>query len=83
MKSIIAGAVVIAGSHGTIFNEIVFLVCAGICIGLLIWLVSIIPIIPVIFKQVITFILYAFAVLLLINFIMSLAGYPIVDLGHR
>lgn len=83
MKSILSAAVVLAGDGdgGGFIHAILFLIVAGIILGILLWIVSIIPLIPAIFKQVITWVIYLVAALILINFLLSLVGHPLFVLN--
>src|ERR1017187_5081429 len=62
-------------SGGGFIHAVLFLIIAGIILGILLWLVSVIPLIPAIFKQVLTWIIYLVAALILINFLLSLIGH--------
>lgn len=72
-------AILIAGSGGGFIHAILFLIIAGIILGILLWLVSVIPLIPAIFKQVLTWVIYLIAALILINFLLSLVGHPFIE----
>ena len=79
IESMQLAAVVSIGESGGFIHAILFLIIAGIILGILLWLVSIIPLIPAIFKQVITWIIYLVAALILINFLLSLIGHPFIN----
>jgi hypothetical protein len=72
-------AEVVIASGGGLIHQFLFLVVVGIIIGILIWLVGIIPIIPAIFKQVLTWILYLIAAIVLINFLLGIVGHPFIE----
>ncbi len=68
--------IIAAISSGALLNGLIYLLIAGIILGLLLWLVGKSPI-PEPFKNVITWVIYLVAVLMLINWLLSLIGRPI------
>jgi NADH:ubiquinone oxidoreductase subunit 6 (subunit J) len=66
---------VISGSG--LVNALIYLLIAGIICGLVLWLVNKSPV-PEPFKSVLTWIVYAVAVIILINFLLGLIGRPFI-----
>jgi predicted membrane channel-forming protein YqfA (hemolysin III family) len=64
-------------SGSGLVNALVYLLIAGIILGLVLWLVNKSPV-PEPFKSVIVWIVYLVAVLVLINFLLSLIGRPFI-----
>ncbi len=71
MNSLIIAAI----SSSALLNGLIYLLVAGIILGLLLWLIGKSPV-PEPFKGVLTWIIYLVAVLLLINWLLSLIGRP-------
>lgn len=65
----------ISGSN--LVNGLIYLLIMGIICWLLLWLVGMSPI-PEPFKKVITWIIYVVAVLMLINWLLSLTGNAVI-----
>lgn len=76
MKSLLS-AVIISGGSGGFIHAILFLVIAAIILGIVLWLISLAPFIPAPFKTVLTWVVYLFAALILINFLLGLTGHPL------
>ena len=72
-------SIVFAGG-GDFIHAIIYLVVIGIILGILLWIVSIIPLIPGVMKQVLTWLIYLIAALVLINFLLGLIGHPFVEI---
>lgn len=64
-------------SGDSIINSLLFLVVMGIVFFVLFWLLGKTPI-PEPFKTVVTWVLYLFAAVVVINFLLTLIGHPIV-----
>jgi NADH:ubiquinone oxidoreductase subunit 6 (subunit J) len=64
-------------SGSGLVNSLIYLLIAGIILGLVLWLVGKSPV-PEPFKSVITWIVYVVAVLILINFLLGLIGRPFI-----
>lgn len=75
---ILSTVVFAGGSSGGFVQGIIFLFVVVIILGLLLWLVSIAPFIPALFKQVLSFIIYFVAVLVLINFLLGLCNHAFI-----
>lgn len=78
MNTILADAVVVSGGSNSFIHAILFLIIVGIIIGILLWVISAIPLIPGIIKQVLTWVLYLVAAIILINFLLSLVGHGFI-----
>ncbi len=74
--SLLAAGVVVSGN--SLVTGIVTLLVVGIILWLLLWLVGRSPI-PEPFKNVLTWVLYVVAVLVLINFLLSLIGHQFIS----
>jgi len=68
---------VVSGGGGGLIQGLFFLVIIGIVLGIILWLVNAAPFIPALFKEVMKWLIYLVAALILINFLLSLAGHPI------
>lgn len=84
MNEFLSTVVLFGDGHGTgvvsgggFVQSLIFLVVVAIVLGLVLWLVEKAPFLPAIFKQVLTWLVYLVAVLVLINFLLSLAGRPL------
>jgi len=66
-------------SGDALIHGFIYLLVIGVILGLLFWLVSKSPV-PDPLKTVLTWIIYAIAVLILINFLLGFAGYPLFQL---
>jgi hypothetical protein len=84
--STIISTVVLFGSHddgtsavggGGIIRSLLFLIVVGIILGVILWLVDAAPFIPAIFKEVIKWVIYVTAAVILINFLLSIVGHPL------
>ncbi len=64
-------------SGDALIHGFIYLLVIGVILGLLFWLVSKSPV-PDPFKTVLTWIIYAIAVLILINFLLGIIDHPIV-----
>ena len=64
-------------SGNTLVSGLIYLLIMGIICGLLLWLVGKAHI-PEPFKAVITWIIYAVAVLFLINWLLGFTGHPFI-----
>jgi NADH:ubiquinone oxidoreductase subunit 6 (subunit J) len=64
-------------SGSGLVHSLIYLLIAGIILGLVLWLVGKSPV-PEPFKSVLTWIVYAVAVLILINFLLGLIGRPFI-----
>jgi hypothetical protein len=73
------GTAVVSG--GGLIQGLIFLVVVGIILGIILWLVDKAPFIPALFKQIITWIVYVVAAIILINFLLGLTGHPIFVAG--
>lgn len=78
MHNLLADAVVIAGNGGDFIHAILWLVVVGLILGILLWIVSIIPLIPSVIKLVLTWVIYLVAAIVLINFLLGLVGHPLI-----
>ncbi len=67
----------IAVSGSGLIQAIVYLLIAGLILGLLLWLVRKSPV-PEPFRSVITWVIYLVAVLYLINWLLTLIGRPFI-----
>lgn len=73
---IFSDAIVTTSGRGLLHGVFV-LIIVGAVLGLILYFLSISPM-PEPFKKVITWIIYGIGVLVLINFLLSLIGYPII-----
>ena len=71
-------AVMETSSSGNLISTLIFLLVAGICLGMLWWLIGTAPFLNAMFKTVLQWLVIFFGALLLINCLLTLAGHPIV-----
>lgn len=57
-------------------TSLVTLIIVGFVLGLFYWLIGVTPVLPGIFKQVLQWLIILIAVLVLVNFLLQLAGQP-------
>jgi len=67
-------------SLGGLVELVIYLIVAAVVIGILIWLVAKAPFIPDPGKQIITYIIYFIAALIVIALLLSFIGMPIVNI---
>lgn len=75
----ILSAVVSSGNLNGALHDLLVLVVVGIVLGIIYYLVSIAPFIIGIFKTVLLWLIIGFGALILINFLLSLVGHPIIE----
>lgn len=71
----ILSTIVVGSGSGNFVHALVFLFVIAIVLGMLLWLVDTIPLIPDGFKKVLTWLIYLVEALILINFLLSIVGY--------
>jgi hypothetical protein len=65
------------GGGGGIIQSLLFLIVVGIVLGIILWLIDAAPFIPALFKQIIKYVIYVVAAVILINFLLSIVGHPL------
>lgn len=65
------------GGGGDFIHALLVLIIVELVLGIFLWLVSIVPLIPAFIKQVITWLIYGLMALVLINFLLALIGHPL------
>jgi hypothetical protein len=63
----------------TLIHELLFLLFAGIVLGIIWVLIQKAPFLNDLFKQILGYVVYLIGALILINFLLGLAGHPIID----
>ena len=76
MHLMLAESFNIAG--GDLIHGLLYLIIIGIVLGIIYYLVTIAPFIPELFKRVIGWIILVVGALILINWLLSLIGHPII-----
>ena len=71
-------SVVVFAGGGDLIHALLFLVIIGIVLGIIYYLVTIAPFLPAIFKQVLGWLIILVGAIILINFLLSLVGHPII-----
>jgi hypothetical protein len=75
----LSAVVLTSGGGGSDFiHAILVLIIVGVILGALIWLVSIAPFIPDLFKKVITWVIYFCAFIIAVNFLLGLVGHSFI-----
>jgi hypothetical protein len=75
----LGAAVVIAGGSGGLIHSLLVLIIVGVVLGLFYYLVTIAPFIPAAFKQILTWLIILFGVLILVNVLLGLIGHPFIS----
>lgn len=78
MHNLLSAALITGGGSSDFFHSLFVLLIVELALGLVVWLVSIVPVIPAPIKSVLTWILYVLMVVALINFLLGLIGHPLV-----
>ena len=74
----LADAIVFAGGGNGLIHMLLFLIVVGIVLGIIYYLVNAAPFLPVLFKQVLGWLIIAVGALILINCLLGMVGHPIV-----
>jgi len=72
--NLLSAVVLSGGGGGDFIHAILVLIVVGVILGALLWLVSIAPFIPDLFKKVITWVIYFCAFIIAVNFLLGLVG---------
>lgn len=66
---------------GDLIHGLLFLIIIGIVLGIIYYVVTIAPFIPELFKKVIGWIIILVGALILINWLLSLIGHPLITMN--
>jgi hypothetical protein len=62
----------------SLIHGLIFLLIAGVVLGILYWLIQSAPFLNALFKQVLGWLVILFGALILINVLLGLVGHPLV-----
>ncbi len=65
-------------SGDNLIHSLLFLLVVGIVLGIVWWLIQKAPFLNALFKQVLGYIIILIGALVIINFLLSLVGHPLV-----
>lgn len=63
----------------SLIHGLIFLLIAGVVLGILYWIIQSAPFLPPLFKQVLGWLVILFGALILINVLLGLVGHPLIN----
>jgi hypothetical protein len=76
----VSGMNILASIDGnSLIHGLIFLLIAGVVLGILYWLIQSAPFLNALFKQVLGWLVILFGALILINVLLGLVGHPLVN----
>jgi hypothetical protein len=70
-------AIISSDSGGDLVHQLIFLIVIGIVLGIIYWCVQNAPFMNAMFKQILGYVIIVVGVIVLINFLLGIAGHPL------